>query len=439
MAAALADPLLGRRARSAALRLPIPEQALEELALSEVRATRHDTYRLLRISRRQALAARLLPDVHTRHGARDAAALLPACSADTVAAWLSRLEPEPGTLNSLARTAPRAVAAYLAAQRAQYAQQTAYTFAHRHRSVASVAASRDPGAALLLLERAPDLLTPRGVLSALHRPAEALAVLRASDPDTDGRPPRHPLPTGPLPPAVQKALLELPVEDLAALAAYCPAKGSRRGRLERLETTPDSMLLRLPPADRRRVVEGVGDDRKRPGDLPLSALAALEPSDRAALTAPLFQQRARRLPRTTARRAAVLPLAEGEPRLRELTDNHRSFERALAWPALLACAELEGDPEEFARIAVDCERAWHDRDEVRRATLEQLAEAAPHLLSALPERVLRDATLTAVQSRDSTSGTHRAVRRLLYRVAERAAVTGRPDRAALAVGREAGA
>jgi len=70
VAAALDDPLLGRRARSAAIRLPVPEQALERIALSDIRATRHDTFRLLGLSRRHILAARILPQVYERHGAR---------------------------------------------------------------------------------------------------------------------------------------------------------------------------------------------------------------------------------------------------------------------------------------------------------------------------------------------------------------------------------
>ena len=80
MAAALADPLLRRRALSAAIRLPVPEQALAELALSEVGAVRQETYRVLRLSRRTHLADSLVPRVHERHGGQEAAYLLTACS-----------------------------------------------------------------------------------------------------------------------------------------------------------------------------------------------------------------------------------------------------------------------------------------------------------------------------------------------------------------------
>jgi hypothetical protein len=430
---ALDDPLLGRRARAAAIRLPVPEPALERVALSEVRAIRRDTYRLLALSRRRDLAARLLPAVHERHGPREAADLLPACPAETVSAWLPRVEPGPGVLNSLARTAPRAVAAHLAAQRERQRQRQAYGFVSRYRAVASLAAFRDPDAALVLLAGAPDLLTPLAVRAALNRPAEALAVLRAARPDAAGQRPQRSVPAGPLPAALRRTLRDLPAADLAALAQYCPATGNRARALHFHDVTPDGLLILLPPAERRRVAEARAKTHRGLRGAPLTTLAALDPADRAALLLPRVEKTVRS-PKGRARLAVALPLADGEPLLRDLADNHRAHYRAAAWPALLACAELEGDPEQFARVALDCERAWHDRDEVRGAALRQLACVAPRLLSALPDRVLRDAVLTAVQSRDSTAATLSAAHRLLWRVVQRAAAQGRAERAAYAVG-----
>ncbi|MFJ6086895.1 hypothetical protein ACIQI8_36470 [Streptomyces sp. NPDC092369] len=427
---ALADPLLGRRARAAAVRLPIPEQALARLASSDIRATRLDTYRLLRRSRRHALAAGLLPGVFDRNGPREAAELLPACPPQTVAAWLPRVEPSIGTLNSLARTAPQALAAYLAAQSDQQTRGESFAFHRSHREAATVAARRDPDAALLLLERAPDLLTERGVLAALYRPAQAAAVLRAAPPCEDRGHHERPVPGGPLPPSLRRILAESPPADLLVLAEHCPASGSRYAGPGRQEVAPDALLLLLPSVERRRIAE------RRTARIRLSAalapaLAALDPADRSALIKPRLKQSRR--PRYSARWAMTLPLADGEPLLRELAENHRVHHRTQAWPALLACAELQGDPAEFARVAAGCERAWHDRDEVRRPALQQLAGSAPHLLAALPEQVLCDAVRTTVQSRDSTAGTLDAARTLLHRVVERAAAVGDIERAALAV------
>ncbi|WP_432186824.1 hypothetical protein [Streptomyces sp. Tue6028] len=429
---ALMDPLLGRRARSAALRLPVPEHALERLALSDIRAIRHDTYRLLRLSRRSSLAARLLPRVHECHGAPEAAFLLSACPPATVLAWLPRLDAPIGALNSLARTAPAAVAEHLAGRWEGGRPHEATTMVRRHRAVASVAAGRDPSAALTLLERAPDLLTPPAVVAALLRPADALAVLRAARPRADGQPQEYTIPAGPLPPSQRRALKDLAVDDLITLAEHLPATGSRERAPGRREVAADGLLQLLPPAERLRIVERRTVARGRLRGVALTTLAALAPGDRADLLTP-WLRRQRRSPWSAARLAAALPLAQGEPLLRELAADHLVHHRALAWPALLACAELEGDADRFARIARDCERAWHDQDEVRRAALQQLAGAAPHLLTALPRQVLRDAVLTTVQSRDSTSASLAAAARLARRVAERAAATGRHERAAYAV------
>ncbi|GGS13610.1 hypothetical protein GCM10010252_61280 [Streptomyces aureoverticillatus] len=432
VATALTDPQLRRRALAAAIRLPVDTKALEQLALSPVAATRHETYRVLRLSRRDTLAGQLLPTVHDRFGAREAALLLPACPTETVAAWLPRLDPPQGVLHTLARTAPVAVARLMAAR-----LQQATDHHHRHRltrgyrAPASLAARRDPEAALLLLRAEPALLTGAAIRTLLRHPAQMLDALRAAPPDSDGSPREVALPAGPLPSAARRALRTLPPADLAELAGRCPAARARRGGQGRVDITPDGLLALLPSPERGRLVAQRTARSRAVHGIPLSTLAALDPADRTRVVRPLLERSRRDL--AVCRLATVLPLTEGEPLLRALTERHRSHLRAMAWPALLACAELEGDPDEFARVATDCERAWHDQDEVRRAALEQLAGAPARLLAALPDRVLRDAALTTVQSRDSTSRTLGAAETLLRRVAHLAAVGGSQSRAAHAV------
>ncbi len=69
---------------------------------------------------------------------------------------------------------------------------------------------------------------------------------------------------------------------------------------------------------------------------------------------------------------------------------------------------------------------------MRRAALEQLSGAPGRLLAALPDRVLRDAAVTTVQSRDSTAGTLAAADTLLRRAVHSAASRGGVRRAAYA-------
>lgn len=433
IADALADPLLRRRALSAAMRLPVPETALEQLALSDIGAARHQTYRVLRLSRRHALAARLLPWVHERFGARDAAHLLPACPTETVGAWLPRLDPSAGVLSALTRTAPLAVAQLFVARGESRGNRDRHRFVGRHRAIASVAAERDPEAGLLLLAQAPDLLTPRAARSLLRRPAGVLEILRAAPPDQNGSPRELRISSGELPPATRRALHALPPADLVDLARRCPVTQSRHRGPGRHDTEPDGLLMLLPPPERRRLVEERTARPRSVRSLPLAALATLEPADRAALVTP-WVERFSRQELTLSRLAVGLPLALGEPLLRDMAGQHRTHQRQVAWPALLACAELEGDPAEFARIAEACERAWHDQEEVRRGALQQLAGTPPRLLAALPDRVLRDAALTTVQSRDSTGHTLAAAEQLLRRATESAAATARFNRAAYATG-----
>ncbi|MFE0175421.1 hypothetical protein ACFWZ2_24175 [Streptomyces sp. NPDC059002] len=426
---ALTDPLLRRRALSAAIRLPVPEQALERLALSETRAERHETYRVLRLSGRSALAGRLLPEVYERYGSRDASQLLPACPPATVAAWLARLDPPMGVLNALARTAPLAVVDLLVSRSRSKAGNARYSFTRQSRAVASLAAERDPEAGLVLLEQARELLTDRAARSLLRRPGRVLEILRATPPGPDGELAELGLPAGPLPPSVRRAVRELNLADQQDLARRCPANRPRMRYPERQEVAPDGLLALLPAPERRRLLEERAERLRSVRSLPVTTLAALEPADRAEMVLPWAERWLRR-ERAVSHLAVALPLASGEPLLREIAGRHRIHHRMLGWPALLACAELEGDPTEFARIAVDCERAWHDQEEVRHRALRQLGGAPPRMLAALPERVLRDAALTTVQSRDSTDRTLAAAEQLLRRTTESAATQGSPERAA---------
>ncbi|MDQ8703780.1 hypothetical protein RCO28_14955 [Streptomyces sp. LHD-70] len=427
VAAALTDPALRRRALSAAIRLPVAEQALEQLALSPLRAVRHDTYRVLKHSRRRALADALLPRVHERYGDDDAARLLTACPASTADRWLPRLDPPHGVLRTLARTAPVAVARLLADMHARiepHDRRARYAFDRAHRPLACLAARRDPDAGLVLVWAAPHLLEGEAVLSVLRRPAAVLEALRAApeqrrkqqEEDHGGSPRAElPVPPGPLPRSVRKALLHLSPDDLADFAERCTEGARRLGFRQRYEVAPDGLLTLLPPAERRRVITRRAEGRRNGlGALSITALAALAPEDRAELTAADHDGRTRG-PRIASRRAVALPLDQAEPILLDLAAQHRLHDCALAWPALLACAELNGDPQEFVRIATACERAWHDRDEIRLRTLTQLAGAPRHLLAALPRKVLRDAALTAVQSGDTSPATLLEADRLLRR------------------------
>ncbi|MFD3453105.1 hypothetical protein ACFWVC_13105 [Streptomyces sp. NPDC058691] len=383
---------------------------------------RRDAYRVLRLSRRRELAARLLPEVRERYGDAEAAQLLPACPAGTAGEWLPRLGAPDGALASLARTAPPAVAEHLvrAAARAQ-GTVAWYRLVHRHLDLVESVARRDPAAALLLAEKAPRLVTGEAVVAALRRPRDLLAAVRRAGIT------ELPLPDGPFPKSVRRALRALLPEELAALAAVCRTQDDEHRDLAE-PVTADPLLALVAPGTRVRLVrERVPEGNRH--KVPVSAVAALEPEDRAEFL--------RDLPAGTGRERAVrlrfgvlLPPAEAEPLYRGLADDFNVHQRRSAWPGLLAAAAQYGDPTEYARVFTTCERAWHDQNVVRQAALEQAATGPARLLAAVPYAALRDAALTAVQSHDSTAYTLQAAERLLRRVAVAAATRRDHERAA---------
>ncbi|MGW2281789.1 hypothetical protein [Streptomyces sp. NPDC001770] len=415
---ALGDPLLRRHALSAAIRLPVPDHALEELALDGPKAVRRDTYGVLRRSRRHALADRLAGRVHARHGDEDTARLLAACTPVTVRHWLGRLtRVPPPALYVLARTAPGPVAEHLA-------DLAAGDRALPGNVIATRIALRDPAAGMLLMERAPHLITGPAAMILLARPAELAATLRRTGTT------RVPLADGPLPRRARRALEACDADDLVLLARVLCVRDSDGRPGPGVRQEPQPLLGIVPPRERRRVVEErLASAGQYSGADEFGALASLAPADRAEIIADRWSPLPRRLLHRS-RLAAQLPLEKAESVLRELTDAHRPHERSCGWPALLACAARNGDPVEYARVLEGCERAWHDEESVRHQTLLAAAGAPANLLPAVPFAVLRDAATTTAQSRDSTHETLAAAEHWLRRVLEAAARRGDAGRAA---------
>ncbi|MEV6210869.1 hypothetical protein [Kitasatospora sp. NPDC051914] len=417
VAAALADPLLARRALAAAGRLPVPDGALAGLARTAPRDTRHDLYRLLRRARRRALAERLLPEVRDRYDATEAARLLPACTPAAVDHWLPLLPAPDGVLQSLARTAPRAVARLLA----DTVRQSDGPVPHRLRGRLAEVAARDRAAAEHLLTTAPDLLPPAAAVRLLERPATVLAAIRS------GAATRLHLPSGPLPARALRAARALPPADLRTLADTCRPRPSR-SLFDRTAWAPEPYLLLLDPDTRSRLVRerlAARPNTRRPE---INALLALDPAERAEATAP-YLARVGDSPYVSANLLALLPLEQSGERLTALADHHRHTTRMLGRTALLRTAAREGR-DTWARVLLALERAWHDHPEARALVLQEAARTPEHLLAATPEKVLRDTVLTTAQARDSTAPCLAAADTWLRRTVRRAGADGDTDRAA---------
>ncbi|GGV04977.1 hypothetical protein GCM10010495_15640 [Kitasatospora herbaricolor] len=327
---ALHDPLLRPRALAAVGRLPVPDEALADVARTAPRAHRHALYRLLRRSRRHALADRLLPEVDRLHGGQEAARLLPACTPLLVDAWLARLPVPEGVLRSLARTAPRPLTAYLLRQAGQPAD--ARLPVRQRDQLITGATRRDRGAGLDVLHERPALLPAEAVVHLLAEPAAVVAALRRSAVDL-------PVPAGKLPERICRALRALPAEELALLARACRPKAAR-GPFG--QPRPEPVLQLLEPSERHRVARELL--AAHPHDRPHGALLlALDPPERARVVRDHLAGRKGRETRLAAT-VRFLPLAEAEERLARLAGDHNRHMRCYGWSALLQCAALDGDP-----------------------------------------------------------------------------------------------
>jgi hypothetical protein len=147
VARALHDPVLRRRALSAAMRLPVPDEALVELIDTAPRGDRLLVYGLLKRSRRRALADALLPRVFARRGRVEASRLLPACSPEVVEQWLPRTGADPSVQRQLVKTAPKLVLALISDE----------AIPKRHGPLLEALVEREPEAVGELVTRHPQL------------------------------------------------------------------------------------------------------------------------------------------------------------------------------------------------------------------------------------------------------------------------------------------
>ncbi|MFI5527813.1 hypothetical protein ACIA8O_04560 [Kitasatospora sp. NPDC051853] len=398
--AALHDPALRSRALAAAGRLPVPDEALAEVARTAPQAHRLALYRQLRRTGKRELADRLLPEVYDRYGRREAARLLVACSPETVHPWFARLAIDHGVLAGLARTAPVAVARLLAEQEQERQRlyggdgTTPIPWNGSNRRLVTSATRRDPEAGFHLLATAWRLLTAEAVVELLAQPARVAELIRSRGIEKLAIPDRE------LPTHVARAIGRLPEEQRVLLARTCRGR-YRGGPYQGLPVEP--LLALLEPELRAEVAAEMiagSTGRSFPGAGPVMALG---PEKRAELVRTHLAERPGGRASRVLRVVRLLPLAEAEERLARAAGSPRRHERADGWGALLACATVEGDPAEFARIVRLTERAWHDHPEVRQTVLQGMTEVPARLLAAVPTEVLRDATLTVAQARDATA------------------------------------
>lgn len=364
--------------------------------------TRDAAYRALRRLGPVEVADGLVEEIRTAFGDREAARLLPACSAATVARLLPELGYALGSWRAVAERHPGPVLADSARQLAALTPPDRERWWPRYGSGVSAAAAAAPSGVLDLVERfAPatslpmplrtyGLLTaaaPDRVLALLTDPARADWLLRT-----------------PLPRAVLSRLAGLAPERLTPLAR----------RLRESDPLLAGLLRAVPPRHRSALydaaVAGTDQARTRPADVLLDVLprARREAEAIRILALPLVRDDEQ----TTLHYTAYLPWDRAEPALTAATRRARAEDRAAGYELLLACAGRSRDRGPVAAAVLRLARLRNEQDPARARALTALSRLPAHLLGPDSAGVLGQAVADAVEARDSSPRTVAALGRL---------------------------
>ncbi|MFE9246018.1 hypothetical protein [Nocardiopsis sp. NPDC006938] len=372
--------------RGAALRavrtLPLPDPVISAALDDAPGGLRRALYRSLFQGRRAELADTLLEQVRAEHGDAEAAALLPACSRDTVRHRLPELVHAVRSWRRLARRHPDTLADHIADR---FGAADADLFV-QHRWQRALTAL-DP----VRPARVAEIVGPDQMRRYPHavRVCDAAAHRRSPHPEVSRgrRADRELIRAMRTRPATARCVLRsLPRKEAATLVDRTVAQwnGPR---------SPEGLLpfLGLLPRDRA-------------ADLAREALTELA----------VFQRVNSRshIPDQDLDAIAHLPYAEAAEQLGEAASCGDPDRRARGLARLVEATARTGDPVLLARVLAErVERHGADRDSVRRALLLALCEVDPRLLvPCLPSlhRLVED----TVRARDTSADTRDVLRHL---------------------------
>lgn len=388
-------------------------------------AVRTALYDAVRKWRRGDLADALIGRVAERWGDLEAAALLPACAPEVVAARIDALAHAVGNWTSLGHAHPEAVLDHAERALAALPEGARNPWWYWHAPGVAAALRHDPGRVVGLLERH---CATHPLPYALHPKAGALV---------DAEPGRM----------LRLLLTEAHRADLRALLG-------RRSFRDRLAGFGDGDLTAVAHAVRE-------DDR-----MLCLLLKAFPPSRRAAVfdaamrgvdlsTAELGESLLDVLPRAVrtreARRmlglrkvagspervrsvTAFLPYEEALPVLEELTRRPDADERAAGYALLIRCAGRERSPATLAEALESLGRLRNEQDPVRLSALNALDSVPEGLLRAEHGAAIARFAEDALGARDSSPMTRYQLARIASALCRQGAV--RDDAALLAAGLE---
>jgi hypothetical protein len=396
----LSDPLLQWRALAAAGRgVPVPDDALQNLYSDAPAALRTRILGVIRQTRRQALATRLIDDQREHWGDHAAAALLSSADSATV----ERLLPDlaytlsSGQWSRLAARHPEAVLDHATRTlpdetiyRTEWWDGVAYGVvealeSHPERVLELIRTAIPrydlPWPMVNVIGRFADL-DPAGLLQILLAPDRAQVLRRA------------------LTPALRRRLYRFADDDLTAL-----------GRL--LWPNLADLLADLPPARRSTIFGAVT------ATVDLSQMA-LPDELLAVLPKRLRHEQARRLidlyqdrdPQQQWQYSAYLPFAEAFALLEPEAGQPEAQARSVVYRAIIDSAGHSREPESMKQALSWATRVRNDQDPVRQAVLDAAASLPPSLLTDLHVDPLQVLLTDALEARDLSWGSRASLNQL---------------------------
>ncbi|TDD88678.1 HEAT repeat domain-containing protein [Actinomadura darangshiensis] len=397
------DMALRRAALRAVRTLPVSDDAAAAVLDDAPAGLRRAFYKMLRHSRRSALADRLLPDVRARWGDREAAALLPACTGEAVERLLPELEHAVTAWRALAGRHPRP---FLARARERGSE---WSFWGQCKAGLLALARHDPAGLLELLEE-------KGAPWAVRRlPREIVPSLFRVDVVRAARVARHLGRRGRFPRAYFENVSGLPLRDLREFLPADPS-GLR------------DFLWYMPPGRRAEVYD---DAKERHADryrgMRAFPLLALLPPDRAAAEArrmlewhgSVWHSARSRLddPEIPLKLTAHLPYAEAVGPVRKAAFGGEPRRRGLARVLLIDLTVRTGDPALLRDLVAELvRRTRNERDPHRGLLVAALATVPVGLLHDGLADAFADLAAAVADARDSSEPTRRRLRGLADRV-----------------------
>jgi hypothetical protein len=404
------EPAVARAALTAAIRLGGCDAAVLALLPRWPAALRRAVYPAVRRHRAAELAEALLPQVRARYGDDEAAVLLPACSASTVAGALPELGYAVRNWGPFGRRYPGVLLDHLAAELDAAPRSGWRALWLRMGTGVEAAAATEPDRVLALLERS----APHAPLTVLGRRVGPVA---RQDPSRLLRLLLDPLRTDRVPGgrALWRALLGAPDADLLRLARADP------GQLVQL-------LHVLPAARRPAIYAGALGEQDLAGTgVPVAVLDELPVAARTAEARRLLGLRS--VADDPGRRLAItarLPWVEARPVLAEATRQPVADDRAAAYQLYIRAAAARRDPGEFGAMLRTLTRLANEQAPVRAAALGALAVVPAWLFRPEEMPVLSRLMTDALEARDSSWMTHLTLRNLSSRLICEGALSGRP-------------